>query len=316
MGIIDRLKSNRTKMFEQTKTASTRTKFVSPFYAPLVNSDKCASVVFRFLPSLDPEKLPYIQIFQHFFKGDTNEWVSVDVCPSTVERPCPICECNTRLWNSNNPEFQEIAKSRFKRKKYISNIYIIKDPLNPEKEGQVLPFMFGPEIFGILADVISPKFEDDDAIDPFDLWAGADFNMRVTWQPEKGMPTYKNSKFINIGKAFLGGKEDKYEDILSKAESLDKWIAPDRFQSYETLMKKCQSAYFHTLDIATPGFDSEKATRQDVPEKKVQKPEKKKEKISVVEDVKETRTLGLSENSEVEDDDEDELEYLRKIAAD
>jgi hypothetical protein len=302
MGIIERLNKNRQKSRDKIENAITqdRARFVSPFYSPVVNPDKCASVVLRFLPSADPDKLPYVQLFQHFFKGDSGDWLSVDVCPTTLDLPCPVCECNSKLWNTNIPENQNIARSRARRRRYVANIYLIKDPNSPEREGKVFPFMFGPEIFGIITNAVSPKFKEDESIMPFDFWDGADFNMRVTWQPEKGMPTYKDSKFVNAGKKFLNGDEERWEEILRMSEPLEKWIAPDRLKPYDELIKKCQSAYSYSLDIVTPGFDPVRAAYQDIDPPKRQKREEK-------------LTDDDLPKGKPQEEDEDDLDYLRKL---
>ena len=54
----------------------------------------------------------------------------------------------------------------------MSNVLIIKDPANPENEGQVRLFKYGKKIFDKVNDLMNPQFEDETPVNPFDLWEG------------------------------------------------------------------------------------------------------------------------------------------------
>lgn len=319
MSILEKLRNSRaaaavkaTESFENEK--KTRE---SPFYYPVLSPDKSASVILRLLPSLDPDQLPYVLAYKHVFKGDDGRWLFQDLCPTTYNGKCPICECNTKLWNTGDEQYRNIARGRSRRKQYIANIYVISDPASPEKEGKVYPFSFGPEIFGIIKNAVKPEFEDEEACMPFDIWEdGADFNLKVIMQKDKGMITYSKSKFINKGKPFLGGDEKAVEAVLSQVEPLSKWIDPSRSRSREDIMRACASAYLHTLDITA--FETEPIER---PQPKPVRNEVKEVKTEPVK-----KTIIQKPDVKPEDgkkpvkdalpgDEDDDLEYFRSIAS-
>ena len=55
---------------------------------------------------------------------------------------------------------------------------MVKDPANPENEGKTFLFKYGKKIFDKLTAAMQPEFEDEEAIDPFDFWQGANFKLK------------------------------------------------------------------------------------------------------------------------------------------
>jgi hypothetical protein len=311
MSILERLKKNREKTQQMFKQSSEKREFENPFYYPKLTDQKNANVILRLLPSKNEDELPYVTVYNHFFKGDTGRWVITEVCATTNGQPCPVCEYNSKLWRTGDPALMQIAKNRKRRKKFVCNVYVVKDPESPEKEGKVFPFMFGPEVFGLIAEQIKPEFESDEPCFPFDLFEGSDFNFRVTFQKDKGMPTYKNSKFINKGTAFLDGDEQKIEEILQSMPELSKWTDPSRGKSYDRLMADCQEGYLNVIDIVAPAFDSGKSS---APKPIKSMPVKDTMKALESPDPMPT-DADLPSGAVEKDEDEDEIAYLRRIAA-
>ena len=93
MGILDKLKKNRQDVFEKTKTAASesgRGGFKSEFWSPeMAKGSDTTSVTIRFLPAKDPEDVPYVSIYEHFFKGDDDRWLKT-LCPTTFGEDCPV----------------------------------------------------------------------------------------------------------------------------------------------------------------------------------------------------------------------------------
>ena len=85
------------------------------------------------------------------------------------------------------------ASSRKRKLKYYSNIYVVSDPLNPENEGKVFVYQFGPKIFEKITDAMKPKFADIQPIDPTDLWKGANFHLRINIRSGTKFWEYENS---------------------------------------------------------------------------------------------------------------------------
>ena len=97
------------------------------------------------------------------------------------------------LWNNGTDAGKEQARKQKRKLTYISNIYVVKDPANPENEGKVMLYKFGKKIFDKLTAAMQPEFEDEEAIDPFDFWQGANFKLKA--KNVAGYRNYDSSEF-------------------------------------------------------------------------------------------------------------------------
>jgi hypothetical protein len=115
---------------------------------------------------------------------------------------------------------------------YISNILIISDPSNPANEGQIKLFKFGKKIFDKITEAMNPEFADETPINPFDLWEGANFKLKI--RNVEGYRNYDKSEFA--GKtALFDGDDDKLEELWKKEFGLKEFTEKKQFKSYEQL---------------------------------------------------------------------------------
>jgi hypothetical protein len=119
----------------------------------------------------------------------------------------------------------------------VSNIYVVKDPANPENEGRVFLYKYGKKIFDKLTAAMQPEFEDEEAIDPFDFWKGANFKLKA--KSVAGYRNYDSSEFA--APSALLDDDDALEALWKKQYSLNEFIAPDQFKSYEEMKKRLDS---------------------------------------------------------------------------
>ena len=150
------------------------------------------SAIIRFLPPPKGEDLPWVRIRNHGFQGPTGKWY-IENSLTTLGKPDPVSELNTELWNSGTEANKEIARKQKRRLAYIANIYVVKDPAHPENEGKVFLYKFGKKIFDKIKDVMQPQFEDEEPINPFDFWKGANFKLKA--RNVEGYRNYDKSDF-------------------------------------------------------------------------------------------------------------------------
>jgi hypothetical protein len=91
--------------------------------------------VIRFLPAPDGEDLPFVKLYSHAFQG-TGGWF-IENSRTTLGEKDPVSELNSELWNNGTDAGKELARKQKRKLTYISNIYVVKDPANPENEGRV-----------------------------------------------------------------------------------------------------------------------------------------------------------------------------------
>ena len=170
---------------------------------------------------------------------------------TTLGQKDPVSEHNSQLWNSGVDSDKEVARKQKRKLSYYSNVYVVKDPSNPANEGKVFLFRYGKKIFDKITAAMQPEFEDEQAINPFDFWAGANFKIKI--KKVAGYWNYDSSEFA--APAPLLDDDDAMETVWKQEYSLAELIAPDQFKSYEDLKKRLD--YVLGLTVAPKRQDPE-----------------------------------------------------------
>lgn len=185
--------------------------------------------VIRFLPAPEGEDVPWAKIYSHGFQGPGGWYIENSL--TTLGQKDPMSEYNRTLWNSGNEKDKEIVRKQKRKLSYYSNIYVIKDPVNPQNEGRVFLFKYGKKIFDKIMEAMQPEFEDETPINPFDFWQGANFKLKIV--KKDGYWNYDKSEFDRV--APLLDDDDALEALWKQCYSLTATTAPDQFKSYEEL---------------------------------------------------------------------------------
>ena len=203
------------------------------FWKPEMDKTGVGSAVIRFLPAFEGEDLPWVKLWSHAFQGPGGWYIENSL--TTIGKKDPVGEYNRELWNSGEQSKKDIVSQKQKRKlSYYANIYVVKDPLHPENEGRVFLYKFGKKIFDKILASMQPEFEDEEPINPFDFWQGANFKLKIT--KVAGYWNYDKSDFAPPSP--LLDDDDALEAIWKKENSLQEIVAPDKFKTYEQLEKR------------------------------------------------------------------------------
>lgn len=192
--------------------------------------------VIRFLPAPGGEDVPFVRIWDHGFQGPGGWYIEKSL--TTFNEPDPLGEANQALWNTGSKENQDIVRQRKRRLSYYSNIYVVNDPSNPANNGKVFLFKYGKKIFDKLNDMMNPEFEDEKPVNPFDLWAGANFKLKV--RKVEGYPNYDKSEFDSAGP--LSNDDDELERIWKSQYSLQELLDRKHFKTYAELKARLDKA--------------------------------------------------------------------------
>ena len=251
--------------------------------------------IIRFLPAPNGEDLPFVKLYSHAFQGPGGWYIENSL--TTLGQKDPVSEYNTELWNNGTDAGKETARKQKRKLTYISNIYVVKDPANPENEGKVFLFKYGKKIFDKLTAAMQPEFEDEEAIDPFDFWQGANFKLKA--KNVAGFRNYDSSEFAAVSP--LLDDDDALEGLWKKQFSLAEIVAADQFKTYDELKKRLENV----LRVASsrpsdPEVFEEETTRGSVRE---------------LEDLSEGLGSRTKEPvSLASDEDDDALSYFAKLA--
>jgi len=189
--------------------------------------------VIRFLPTSENEDVPWAKYYSHGFQGQGG-WF-IENCPTSLGGKCPVCESNSALWNSGIESDKDIARNRKRRLHYISNIFVVSDPANPENEGKVFLLKYGKKIFDKIQEAMQPEFADEEAINPFDFWGGANFKMKV--RKVAGYVNYDKSEFSSPS-ALLDGDDSLLEELWKKQHPLLPFTDASSYKEYDELKTK------------------------------------------------------------------------------
>ena len=284
-------KSLETLTSEVNKLTETGAKTSDDrFWTPTVDKAGNGYAVIRFLPAPGEEDVPFVRLFDHGFQGPGGWYIENSL--TTIGKTDPVSEYNTKLWNSGIEANKEIVRKQKRRLHFISNIYVVSDSGNPDNEGKVFLFKYGKKIFDKLKEAMEPQFADEEAVNPFDLWEGANFKLKI--RNVEGYRNYDKSEFDKAGPLL---KDDKALEKVWKSEhSLQEFLSPTNFKSYEELQARLAK-------VLGENTSSAKATAEEVAPWQDESPAPK---------FKATHAPNYSGDDSEEDDES--LEFFKNLA--
>ena len=188
--------------------------------------------VIRFLPAPDGEEIPWAKLYSHAFQGPGGWYIENSL--TITGGKDPVSDYNRELWNTGTDANKDTVRKQKRKLSYYSNIYVVKDPTNPQNEGKVFLFKFGKKIFDKVMEAMQPEFEDETPINPFDFWQGANFKLKI--KKVAGFWNYDSSEFDSVSP--LLDDDDALEALWKKEYSLTAVTAADQFKSYDDLEKR------------------------------------------------------------------------------
>ena len=214
-------------------------------WKPAVDKAGNGYAVIRFLPAHANCELRWTQVWSHAFQG-TGGWY-IENSLTTIGKDDPVGELNRSLWNSGRESDKDIARKQKRKLSYYANVYVVKDSINPENEGEVKLYKFGKKIFDKITAAMQPEFDDEEAINPFDFWQGANFKLKI--KQVAGFWNYDSSEF---GKTeALLDDDAELEKIYDKIYDLSEFTAADQFKTYEQLKSRLDTV-LGTKQVVTP----------------------------------------------------------------
>ena len=255
--------------------------------------------VVRFLPTPEGEEMPWVSYFDHGFQGPGGWYIEKSL--TTINKQDPVSEYNTQLWNTGIEANKDIARKQKRRLHYVSNVYVISDPKNPDNEGKVFKYRYGKKIFEALKEAISPAFEDETAINPFDL-RGEGANFKIKIRKVDGYWNYDKSEFDKPAPLF--DDENRLNEVFGSIHSLSGVIAPSEFKTYEELQEKLQRV------LGTTGSNS---TAESIAQDEGEVPWANVNTETVA---SEPVIESVETSAGVSADEDDAMDYFKKLAQD
>ena len=183
-------------------------------------------------------------MFSHSFQGPGGWYIENSL--TTINKNDPVGEANRVLWNSGSEADKETARKQKRKLSYYTNIYVVSDPKRPENEGKVFLYKFGKKIFDKVMEP-QPEFSDETPINPFDMWKGADFKLKI--RKVDGFWNYDKSEFDEQSE-FLTNDEER-EKVYNLEHKLKPFHETSNFKTYDELKEKMERVLGGSRDNRT-----------------------------------------------------------------
>lgn len=261
------------------------------FWKPTVDKAGNGFAIIRFLPAPAGEDVPFVRIWDHAFKGPGGWYIEKSL--TTLGESDPVSEYNMELWNTGLDSNKKIVRDQKRRLSFISNICVIKDSSNPDNEGKVFLYRYGKKIFDKLNAAMHPEFEDEKPMNPFDLWEGANFKLKI--RKVEGYQNYDKSEFDSPSP--LLDDDSALEGIWNQEHALQPFLARTEFKTYGQLKARLYKV------LGLDGSAPKPSTTADDDEAPAPMP---KARAAVA-------AAALAAASDVGDDDDDSISFFQKM---
>ena len=231
--------------YNKQTTPETKSFDDERFWKPELDKSGNGYAVIRFLPAPKGEDIPWQRMFSHSFQGPGGWYIENSL--TTINKNDPVGEVNRRLWNSGSEADKETARRQKRKLSYYTNIYVVTDTKHPEYEGKVCLYKFGKKIFDKVMESMQPQFDDEEAINPFDLWKGANFKLKI--RKVDGFWNYDKSEFDAVTP--LLDTDGALEKVYDAEYPLKPFHEESNFKSYVELKEKMERVLGQEVDNRT-----------------------------------------------------------------
>ena len=236
-----------TSMFQSIKDAlaSSESKGSATFNE-IMQTKVGNTFTVRLLPfAKDPSKT-FFHYYNHGWNSfATGQYVQT-LSPQTFGERDPIAEERFKVLRTGSEEEKEKMSAVRRLEKWLVNVYVIDDPVNPDNNGKVKILRYGKQLQKIITEAI--EGEDAEEFGPriFDLGSeGVNFKIKVEQQGD--FPTYVSSRFTAAGKVDLS--EDQQKDIYDGVFDLTEVFT---LKSYDDLKEMFNEHYYCKTEDTTP----------------------------------------------------------------
>jgi hypothetical protein len=150
-----------------------------------------------------------------------------------LNEKCPVCEHNSILYGIlASKQTKTLLVNRNANCLTSLTFYVVSDPSNPENEGQIKLFKFGKKIFDKITEAMNPEFADETPVNPFDLWEGANFKLKI--RNVEGYRNYDKSEFADKSRSLMVMMTN-LKNCGRKSSLLKEFTEKKHFKPYEQL---------------------------------------------------------------------------------
>jgi hypothetical protein len=249
---------NINELFEEVRSSINSADTTDAIWKEKLKFEAGKDYVVRLIPFVKEGREGFKKSLYHYIRyswqDPAGKWVNV-ISPRTWNEQCPIVDYSKRVKFKGSKAEQDEMKERLSyREGAYANVYVIKDPTNPENEGKVKILDMGKKLYDIIKSALdgeldkswteqARKYSPDKSIEVnvgkkvYDLSPdGVNLTIHVR-KNQFGLNSYDTSEFT-LSDTDLGKTDSELQEIYQACHDLSQ-IEPTRnFDELSDLFKR------------------------------------------------------------------------------
>lgn len=220
-----------SSLFESIKEALNKNTPTESSFKDFLKTEVDKTYIVRLIPNVNNPERTLFHYYNHTWKSNLSNNITSVLCPNTYGEKCPIDEYRSKIYNSKDQNEIDKMQPIKRNENWLVNVFVVKDPTNPENEGKVKILRYGRQLARIIESAISGDDSNEFGPKIFDLSdKGCNLKIKVE-KNEGGYPTYVYSKFMSP--STLEGVSDT-DSLYNLVHELDSIF---EHKSYEDIKK-------------------------------------------------------------------------------
>lgn len=151
------------ELFEEVRSAVSSTDNSDAIWKEKLKFEAGKDYVVRLIPFVKEGRDGFKKSLYHYIRyswqDPTGKWVNI-ISPRTWGQQCPVSDYSRRVKFQGSKAEQDEMKERLSyREGAYANVYVIKDPTNPENEGKVKILDMGKKLYDIIKSALDGELD-------------------------------------------------------------------------------------------------------------------------------------------------------------
>jgi hypothetical protein len=224
-------------LFESIKESlkESSKKNESSGFKDFLKLEKDKVYIVRLLPNIKDFNKTFFHYYSHTWLSRLDQSVVNIFCPNSYSERCPVDEYRSKIWKTNDEEKRAEIKDLKRNENWLVNVYVVKDPTNPENEGKVKILRYGKQLNKIIDNAINGDESDEFGHRIFDL-TGDGCNLKIKVETnEGGYATYVASRFQSPSEIESISDPD---EVYDQVQELDNIFTHQSYDEIQTTLNK------------------------------------------------------------------------------
>jgi hypothetical protein len=206
--------------------------------------------VLRLVPFVKDPSKTFFHYYSHGWVSEMTGQFQSAISPQTWGERDPIAEARYRLSRTGSEEEKEKARALNRKENWLVNVYVVKDPDNPENEGKVKILRFGRQLHKIVMEAMEGEDADEFGERIFDLSKeGCSFRVKV--EEQGGYPTYVSSRFASPSQ-ISGVTDSTIKDVYDQTFDLENVFPVKSYDELQTMLNEHYHGTTDTTESSAP----------------------------------------------------------------